>query len=290
MSWCAVDVRTPAGERERVAMWLVERTGAAVEERSDGVLVSVVPSEPEAAALVAELTIAFRGGETSGTPRPLPEVDWRTEWRSGLGPRRIGRVVVAQSWANRANRADGADAQRVVVIDPETAFGTAEHGSTRAALLLLDRHLQPGDRVLDLGSGSGILAIAAVKLGAARAIGIEIDPEVESIALANAERNGVSDAVGFLTGDARTLLPLLGPAEVIVANILRSQNEVLLPAVRAALAPGGRAVFAGMELSERGRFLAALEQEHFVVCDEAEDEGWWGVTTVSVSDGAGVRE
>ena len=270
MSWCAVDVRSPADERDAVVRWLVGHTGQAVEERDDGVLVGVAESEAVASLLLQELQSAF-GEQVGGSTRKLPEVDWREHWQEGLGPRRIGRLLVTPSWIPADQSA------LTVVVDPETAFGTGEHGSTRTVLGLLDRHLHPGDRVLDLGSGSGILTIAAVKLGAVRATGIDIDPEAEPIAQANAERNEVGGEVRFLTGDAGTLLPLLAPAEVILSNILRSQNEALLPAVRAALAPGGRALFAGMELAERESFLAALGQAGFHAFDEAVDATWWAV-------------
>jgi len=271
MSWCAVDVKSPAGERDAVAAWLVGRTRQAVEERDDGTLVGVAENELAAGALLRELQAAF-GTRVAAASRALPDLDWRLRWRDGLGPRRVGRLTITPSWTGSA-----AAGNRTVVIDPETAFGTGEHGSTRSALRLLDREVRPGHRVLDLGSGSGILAIAAAKLGAARATGIDLDPEAEPIARANAERNGVADRVRFLTGDAATLAPLLGPVELLLANLLRSLNEVLLPAIRAALVPGGSAIFAGMEQVEREQFLAALVRAGWRAFDEATDEAWWGV-------------
>lgn len=271
MSWCALDVQSPPESRDAVATWLVSRTGQAVEERGDGVLVSFAESEAEAGSLLGELHSAF-GGSVAGTSRPLPDVDWSRRWREGLGPRVIGRLTVTPSWAVPADVGPV-----TVIMDPETAFGTGEHGSTRIALTLLDRHLRPGNRVLDLGSGSGILAIAAVKLGAARATGIEIDPDVEPIAGANVARNGVADRVTCLTGDAAALAPLLAPADLILSNILRSVNETLLPLIRSALAHDGVAIFAGMECPERPLFVAALERAGFVPIDEATDGDWWGV-------------
>src|SRR5918998_6444283 len=175
-------------------------------------------------------------------------IDVRTapERRDGLSPRRFGRLTVVPSWLPEAASSD----DHTVVLDPETAFGSGEHGSTRAALTLLEQLLQSGHRVLDLGSGSGILAIAAVKLGAARAIGIEIDPEANEVATRNAERNGVSGRVKFLEGDAGVLAPLAGPAEVILSNILRAANTALLPTIPGTLAAGGVAIFSGMERDE----------------------------------------
>jgi ribosomal protein L11 methyltransferase len=165
----------------------------------------------------------------------------------------------------------------VVVLDPETAFGSGEHGSTRAALSLLERHLRPGDQVLDLGSGSGILAIAAAKLGAASAVGIENDAEANPVARRNAERNDVTGVVTFVDGDAGDLAPLLGPADVLLSNILRLVNASLLPAIVAALRPGGLAIFSGMEEMEASLFRPVLAAAGLTVLDEVTDTGWWAV-------------
>jgi len=164
-----------------------------------------------------------------------------------------------------------------VVLDPETAFGSGEHGSTRAALILLERLIRPGHRVLDLGSGSGILSIAAVKLGAARAIGVESDPEANPVAVRNAARNGVGDRIEFLDGDAGALAPLAGPADLLLSNILRTVNTALLPAILASLRLGGVAIFSGMEESEAQLFLPALRGAGLRVEDEVADAGWWAV-------------
>jgi ribosomal protein L11 methyltransferase len=202
--------------------------------------------------------------------RPLAPVDWTTRWRDGLGARRIGRLTVVPSWVE-PSEAHGPS----VVLDPESAFGSGEHGSTRAALTLLERHLRPGDRVLDLGSGSGILAIAAAKLGAARAVGIDNDAEANPVARRNAARNDVAHAVDFLEGDAGDLAPLLGPADLLLSNILRTVNTALLPAIAVALRPGGLAVFSGIEEAEAHLFRPALAAAGFAVRDEAADAGWW---------------
>jgi ribosomal protein L11 methyltransferase len=272
MTWWAVDVRTAPEHRAAVGAWLVARTGHAVEERDDGVLVCFAADERQADTLLAEL--AQGAVPAAGERRALEPVDWSVRWREGLGPRRIGRLTVAPTWAPVAGGGGP-----VVLLDPESAFGSGEHGSTRGALALMERYLGPGDRVLDLGSGSGIIAIAAVKLGAVRATGIESDPEANEVAVRNAERNRVADRVSFVEGDAAALTRLAGPAELICSNILRSVNTLLLPVIAAALAPGGRAVFAGMESGEAGEFRAALAAAGFVEVDEVVDAGWWAVTT-----------
>jgi ribosomal protein L11 methyltransferase len=271
MSWWAIDVRPDPSRREWVGAWLVARTGQAVEERDDGTLVTFAEDERAADALVAAL--AAEGEAPVATCRRLLEaVDWTTRWRDGLGARHFGRLTVVPSWIEMPAH-DGP----AVVLDPESAFGSGEHGSTRAALTLLERHLRPGDRVLDLGSGSGILAIAAAKLGAASAVGIENDAEANPVAWRNAERNGVAAAVDFLDGDAGDLAPLLGPADLLLSNILRLVNTALLPAIVAALRPGGLAIFSGMEELEAPLFRPVLETAGFAVLDEVADTGWWAV-------------
>ncbi len=271
MSWWAIDVRTTPEERERLGAWLVARTGQAVEERDDGTLVTFAPDEASADELMAELGRA-PGLPAETTRRRIEPVDWATRWRDGLGARSFGRLTVTPSWT----QAPGASGP-LVVLDPEMAFGSGEHGSTRVALALLERLVRPGDFVVDLGSGSGILAIAAVKLGAARAIGVEQDAEANPVALRNAERNGVADAVGFLEGEAGDLAPLLGPADLVLSNILRTVNTALLPVIRHALRPRGLAIFSGMEVAEAPLFLPAIEAAGFAVEDELADTGWWGV-------------
>jgi ribosomal protein L11 methyltransferase len=130
---------------------------------------------------------------------------------------------------------------------------------------------------MDLGSGSGILAIAAVRLGAARAVGVEEDPEANLVAARNAERNGVAGATEFLEGDAGDLAPLLGPADLVLSNILRTVNTALLPAIRAALRPGGIAIFSGMEEAEAALFRPLLPKSGLVAVGETVDAGWWSV-------------
>jgi ribosomal protein L11 methyltransferase len=271
MTWWAIDVRTTPEERDRLGAWLVARTGQAVEERDDGTLVTFAPDDAAADRLIADL--GREGGAPAETSRRRIEpVDWSTRWRDGLSARSFGRLTVTPSWAPRPPAVGP-----VVVLDPETAFGSGEHASTRVALTLLERLVRPGDYVLDLGSGSGILAIAAVKLGAWRSIGIEQDAEANLIAARNAERNDVAGAVEFLDGDAADLAPLLGPADLILSNILRLVNTALLPEVGSALRPGGVAIFSGMEVTEAPLFVPPLEAAGFAVEEELSDTGWWGV-------------
>ena len=271
MSWWAIDVQVPAERREELGAWLVSRTGQAVEERDDGTLVAFAPDQGAAEALIGELGRA--DAPVKSRSHPVEPTDWSTRWREGLAARQLGSLTIVPSWLPEASDPD----PLTIVLDPETAFGSGEHGSTRAALTLLSRYLRRGDRVLDLGSGSGILTIAAIKLGASRAIGIDVDPEANEVARRNAARNGVSEAVEFLEGDAAVLAPLVAPVELVASNILRSVNTALLPVIEAALPPSGIAIFSGMEQPEARVFRQALGEAGFNPLQDTLDAGWWGV-------------
>lgn len=272
MSGWVVEVHALPDRREAVAAWLVGATGQSVEERADGWVVGFLETSEGVSLVRQELGDRF-GSDVQVSAHPAPVVDWSTQWRHGLAPREIGRLTVTPTWLPITPQSG----RVTLVIDPEMAFGTGEHGSTRAALRLLERLLRPGDRVLDVGSGSGILAIASVLLGAQDAIGIEIDEEAIPVAEGNADRNGVGGAVRFLTGDAAELAVLAGPADLVLSNILRTVNVVLLPAIEAALKPGGLVIFAGMECPEAPLFRQVLAEAGWLGLEEVEDEGWWAI-------------
>ncbi len=272
MSGWAIEVRVPSGSRVATAARLVEWTEQAVEERPDGTLVSFAPTESDVKRLLDRLADAVPGRLETSCIR-LDDTDWTTRWRDGVAPRHIGRITIVPSWL----REQAPTAGPTVVLDPGGAFGSGEHGSTRAALALLEHLVPPRARVLDLGSGSGILTIAAVRVGARRAIGIEIDAEAVAVAEANACRNRVEGVAAFIQGDARYLTPLLGPADVIVANILRNANTALLPVIHQSLQPQGRAIFSGMEEEEADAFLASLGEAGFRPVEHCSVEGWWAV-------------
>ena len=272
MTWWAIDVRTAPDRREQVGAWLVARTGQAVEEREDGTLVTFAPDEAAADALVAELA-ARRRVHRETTPPPLETVDWSVRWREGSGPRHFGRLTVVPSWVA------GADPMIdcTVVLDPETAFGSGEHGSTRAALTLLERHLRPGQRVLDLGSGSGILAIAAVRLGAAIAIGIENDADSNPVARRNADRNGVSRSRRHLsTATPPISLRCSGrPISCSPTSFAPSTPPCCRPS--SPRWPRWPRDLFGHGGDGGGRVSACAGHGGFGGRDEAVDEGWWAV-------------
>jgi len=272
MSGWAIEIRVPSGSRAAMAVRLVEWTNVAVEERPDGTLVSFAPTAAETEALLARLNAAVPSGLQTTCSR-IENTDWSLRWREGLAPRRIGRLTIVPSWLHL----DASPPEHTVILDPGGAFGSGEHGSTRAALGLLEHLVRPGAVVVDIGSGSGILAIAALAIGARQAIGIDVDAPAVEVAEANARRNGVGHAVSFLVGDARLLVPLLGPVDIVVANILRTVNTALLPTIHRSLRTDGLAVFSGMEQEEADEFMIALANAGFDAEEQRVDDGWWAV-------------
>ena len=187
MTWWAIDVRTAPEERERLGAWLVARTGQAVEERDDGTLVTFAPDERDGRP--ADRRAGARG---RGAGRDQPSADRagglvhplaRRPRPPALRPAH-GGAVLGTAGGDRTVRSSCSIPRR-----PSAAASTAPPGSRSRCW---SGCVRPGDCVLDLGSGSGILAIAAVKLGAARAVGIESDAEANLVAARNAERNGVA--------------------------------------------------------------------------------------------------
>jgi len=203
----------------------------------------------------------------------LPEVDWSREWRAGIGAHILGALTVVPPWL-----AEGLDPGRTIVIDPEMAFGTGEHETTRCVVRLMQRVIRAGDTVADLGAGSAVLAIAAVKLGAERVAAIEMDADAIPNAESNVARNGVTGRVTVIEGDAALLLPLVAPVRVVLANILSSVLIELLPAIAGALSDGGVAILSGILVAERQTMLdvIAVDGGWRVVAEESEGE-WWAV-------------
>jgi ribosomal protein L11 methyltransferase len=199
--------------------------------------------------------------------------DWERVWRRGLRPRKVSpRIVVKPSWARCSVGPD----EVLIEIDPQMAFGTGEHATTRGCLRLLDAHLRPGDRVLDIGSGSAILSIAAARLGAGEVLAVEHDADANLNARENLARNGLTGSIELLERRLDpALLTRLGRFDLIVANILSSVIRPLLPALACALRAEGRLIVAGVLSTERDDVVADAAGAGLTVRDAEEEEGWW---------------
>jgi ribosomal protein L11 methyltransferase len=205
--------------------------------------------------------------------RWLENEDWEREWRRGLQPRKVSpRFVVKPSWSEW----DAAPGEVVVGIDPQMAFGTGEHATTRGCLRLLDASLASGDRVLDVGSGSAILSIAAALIGASEVTAVEFDPDANINARENIERNHVEGAVAILEQMADpALIRQLGSFDLILANILSGVVRPLLPAFKAALRPDGRLIVSGILQTEADDVVRDATAVGLRLLKEDREDEWW---------------
>jgi ribosomal protein L11 methyltransferase len=193
----------------------------------------------------------------------IEEQDWVRLTQAQFDPIRISsRLWIIPTW----HTAPDSGAINLV-LDPGLAFGTGSHPTTRLCLQWLEQNIRGGETVLDYGCGSGILAIAAMKLGAKQVIGVDIDPQAIVASRQNAEQNGV--AVEFY-------LPGAAPqaaADILVANILTNPLKVLAPLLAQAVRPGGKIALSGVLATQADGVLAVYRQ-YFDIGIAAEDEGW----------------
>jgi ribosomal protein L11 methyltransferase len=195
--------------------------------------------------------------------RPVPDEDWVAKSREQFGPIRVSsRLWIVPTW-RQAPEPDAIN----LVLDPGIAFGTGAHPSTRLCLQWLERSIAGGETVLDYGCGSGILTIAALKLGARRAVGVDIDPDAVGTARANARRNDVAGE--FLEACA----PLTFTADVVIANILANPLKVLAPMLASRCRHGGRIALSGI-LSDQASEVESCYSPWIAFATPAEAEGW----------------
>ena len=208
----------------------------------------------------------------------LREEDWATSWQKYYQPIPVGkRVYIVPDWM----RGEPVPGGRVpLYLNPGLTFGTGAHPTTQLCLELLEEVLRPGDKVLDLGCGSGILAIAALALGASRAIGVDIDPKAADVAFENAALNGVgADRLSVYAGDVladKKLAARLEPGRnrVVLANIVA---DVIIPlSAKAGGFMTGDGVFltSGIIDGRQEEVRAALGQNGFAVTRHLERGGW----------------
>jgi ribosomal protein L11 methyltransferase len=266
-----VTVRVAPGERRDAVMSALFDSGAQGVQELGDTLITHVPDQEIANAIVC--AVLAIGNDVRAETEPLPAVDWSEQWKRGIRAQELGALAVVPPWL-----ADGRDAARTIVIEPAMAFGTGEHATTRGVIRLMQRVIRGGEHVADLGAGSAVLSIAAAKLGAVNVAAIEIDPDAIGNAEENVRRNGVSDRVRVIEGDAATLLPLVAPVQLVLANIISSVLTELLPSVSHALVDDGRAILSGILVAERGEMLHVLAAQGWRIVDEDSEDAWWSTT------------
>ncbi|MCL2877895.1 MAG: 50S ribosomal protein L11 methyltransferase [Acidobacteria bacterium] len=192
--------------------------------------------------------------------KTVPDRDWNAAWAASLTPIRVGkRIRIRQSWHCTDENFDGIE----LVIDPRRAFGTGHHSTTQLVIEWLEKRLCGGERVLDIGTGSGILSMAAIRLGAASALGIDNDPTAVECAREYARVNGFGDELELRTGSFNDCAD--GDFDVIVANIDGKTLPALCPELPRLLKSGGRICLSGLQEHDLEEITAALNRAGFTV-------------------------
>ena len=197
----------------------------------------------------------------------VEQEDWQNAWKQYYHAMDIGRrLAIVPGWEEY-------DTDRTVItMDPGMAFGTGTHETTSLCLETLDELVQGGERMLDIGTGSGILAIAALKLGAMEAEGVDIDPMCVRTAGENAQRNGVAERLTVLVGDLSDKAS--GVYDIITANIVAAAILSLAPAVPALMAPGAKFIASGIIDERRDEVLDGLKAAGLRPVQVKEKRGW----------------
>lgn len=246
------------------------------------------PQAPEQLSFLRDRLAQMRIRFADLGPGPLDlrcanvrDEDWENNWKQYYQPIPIGRrLLVVPQWMHPENP----EGRIEVLLDPGMIFGTGAHASTQMCMKALEEHIRGGERVVDLGSGSGILSITALLLGASSAIGVDIDPKAEDIARENAAINGLGSdrftaCTGDVIGNAEQMRSLSeGGYDIVLANIVADVIIPLAPVVPNFLRPEGKFVCSGILYTRLPEVLAALQAAGLYIESTETMEDWCRVT------------
>lgn len=277
--WLVVEVATPADPHttETLIDELSTLSGRGVEELPDRLVAYFVVDETEAPSSLRTIEDRLRAVTADApihvTHRWQAHEEWADLWRRGVVPKHItSRLVVSPTW----ERPELRPADLLISIDPGLAFGTAEHPTTRGCLRFLDGIVGKGQRVADIGTGSGILSVAAVLLGAGEVVAVDSDPWASAAARENAAANAVADRVEVVEMCVGPdFLPGRGLFDGIVSNLETKLLIPLLRGFRSGLRPEGWLVVSGVQLEEAEESILAAGSAGFSLVREDVEAGWW---------------
>ncbi len=288
MNWARITVTTSDDASEAVANYLFEMDAFGVELKdaanSTTSLIAYYPLDDRVNTRVKKLKDFLSKLPTWGIQAHPAKIDlkrveseeWTEAWKSSFPPQRIGkRLLIAPTWHDISP--DETDI--LIRLDPGMAFGTGYHPTTRLSLKMLEQTINPDQQVADIGTGSGILAIAAIKLGAKHVDAIELDPTAIPVAETNFTINGVTEQISLSQGDG--IKEVQDRYHLIVGNILTKAILPIIPYCPPRLHPEGQIIFSGILESELEQVQEVLEEyglQCVHVTREAEAEVMW--TTV----------
>ncbi|MSS73191.1 MAG: 50S ribosomal protein L11 methyltransferase [Candidatus Latescibacteria bacterium] len=276
--WTKITLDVPGDLSDLVSGLLFEAgtSGIQVEDGADRthVRMSAYFERPEGRDAAMAALDRFRGkgaGIGPAATAAVPDERWGERWRESFQPVRVtDRIVVGPPWMEMTTGTDG----MVIVLEPKMAFGTGRHESTRLALRAVERSVRADDRVLDLGTGSGILSIAAAKLGAG-CLAVDVDPVAIDNARENLAVNGVADRVEVVCGSLDAVRE--AAFDVIVANIQTNVLVPLLGDLRDRLRQGGRLILSGILDREEEALREALHRTGWGSPEVLREGDWIGI-------------
>lgn len=266
------EVKTPTGE------WL---DPGSIPHRQSGAAVTgyfalshnLVELQTELAAKVAQLpSFGLAKGTGKITVAAVQEQDWANTWKQYYHPVRVTRyLTVVPQWLDYTPTQSG---EQLITLDPGMAFGTGTHPTTQLVLQLLEQTVRGGETVIDVGTGSGVLAIAATKLGSGPVLATDVD----AVAVANAQANIAMNPGVAVTVQASDLLQdVTGQADLVLANILAEVLVPLIPQVPAHLTAHGRLLLSGIFYDKIDLIRATLQDNGFQVDETAQLGDWYGI-------------
>ena len=199
----------------------------------------------------------------------VAEQDWTESWKAAFKPFRLGEhMIVKPSWED----ADVCPGDHVIEIDPGMAFGTGTHETTGMCVQLVEKYVKPGDRAIDIGTGTGILAIAAAYMGANPVLATDLDAVAARVAAENVNINGFGDVIEVRCGDLLDVVQETG--DVVIANIIADVVILLAAPVRARIAEGGIFICSGISVERRQDVRDALIAANYEILDDLNQGEW----------------
>jgi ribosomal protein L11 methyltransferase len=273
-----VCIRTDADSGELLAR-LRDRSALGSWEE-DGILHIYWPEEKWTPAILDDLKRAFaamgmNAGSSGFNVQEVPDRDWNAVWAASLQPIRLGkRIRIRQSWHPKDPSFDGIE----LIIDPKRAFGTGYHATTQLVMEWLETQIRGGERILDVGTGSGILSMAAIRLGAASALAIDNDPVAVECAQDCASQNGFGKELELKTASFENLGP--EAFDMIVANLDGSTLPRFCGFMPRLLKTTGAACLSGLQNQDYKEILDALTQVNFHIQSQFRRGDWLALSVL----------